>query len=116
MSESRIRLENALRGVHNGLERKMAFMAWLNDELAARYASKAILVGGSAMEFYSGTRFQSEDIDVVCASGKELEEIFSSARFGKDGRYWYEDGLDILVEVPDDELAGEMGRVAAVRA
>lgn len=116
MSESRERLERTLRNVHNGLDRKMAFLAWLNDELAIRHASKAILVGGSAMEFYSGTRFQSADIDVVCASRKELGEIFSSARFGKDGRYWYEDGLDILVEVPDDELDGEMKRVATVRA
>ena len=67
------------------------------------------------MEFYSGTRFQSADIDLVCASRKELSDIFSSAGFGKDGRYWYEDELDVLVEVPDDVLDGEMARVFTVR-
>lgn len=44
MSDQRKNLERALSGVVNGLERKIAFIAWLNDELALRRASKAILV------------------------------------------------------------------------
>ena len=79
MSDSRERLESALRDAANGVERKIAFVAWLNDELALRRASKAVLVGGSAIEFYSGTRFQSADIDLVCASRAELAEALSSA-------------------------------------
>lgn len=45
MSDSRSRLERALRGVTNNVDRKMGFIAWLNDELVLRHASKAILVG-----------------------------------------------------------------------
>lgn len=116
MPTPREKLESSLLRIQNGVDRKIAFLAWLNDELALRQASKAVLVGGSALEFYSGTRFQSADIDIVCASRKELSEIFSSVGFGKEGRYWYDDSLDILVEVPDDELAGETKRICAVRS
>lgn len=96
------------------LERKMAFLAWLNSELDKRFKTRTILVGGSAVELYSGGHFQSADIDVIYARNADLDVVLSGNGFKKDGRYWVNDEIDIQIEAPSDRLEGDMGHVACV--
>jgi hypothetical protein len=96
-------LRNVLRLAGTSIERKLYFLGWLNRKLAAlNVNSFPVLVGGSAIAFYSAGNYATQDID-LCYSSPRLDSVLIPAGFRKDGRYWINDELDILLECPGSE-------------
>lgn len=107
-----------LRGARDMLRRRLILAAWLNAALAA-IGGRVVVVGGSALEFYTQGEYATADLDLVSVDrvliGQRLEEL----AFVHSGRYWVADELNLVVEVPDDTLKvggtpGDWERVTSV--
>lgn len=63
-----------------------------------------ILVGGGAVEFYTGGGYATGDIDMVAPEGKETAVILSGLGFEKRGKNWINEKLNLFVEFPNSNL------------
>ena len=96
-------LRDVLRFTRSSIERKIYFLGWLNRRLAALNVNNfPVLVGGSAVAFYTAGNYATQDID-LCYSSTHLDSVLLLAGFRKDGRYWIHEELDIIVECPGSE-------------
>ncbi len=71
--------------------------------LTARLASddiEPILVGGGALEYYTAGGYATTDMDLALPVAAEVDAAFADLGFTKEGRYWYNDELDLLFEAP----------------
>src|SRR5262245_52155394 len=59
-----------------------------------------ILVGGAAVEFYTAGGYTTKDIDLALSHGPWTDTAFAELGFGKEGRYWYREDLELLFEAP----------------
>jgi hypothetical protein len=96
-------LIEVLRNAGSSIERKLFFLGWLNRKLEElRVNDFPVLVGGSAVSFYTGGNYATQDIDLTYSSPR-LEEVLLPAGFHRDGRYWVHEELDLLVECPGSD-------------
>ena len=63
-----------------------------------------ILVGGGAVEFYTGGGYATGDIDMVAPEGKDTAVILSGLGFEKRGKNWINEKLNLFVEFPNSTL------------
>jgi len=90
-----------LNRARSEIERKIFFLAWLNKRLREEgSAVYPVLVGGTAVEFYTFGGCASFDIDLVYDTNEKFENILKSSGFSKRGRYWENKNLDLLLECP----------------
>jgi hypothetical protein len=93
-------LKQLLNNISGLIDRKMVFLGWLNRQLEAQNIKELpILVGGSAVSFYTAGNFASLDID-LCYDSIFFAPILLKNGFRKDGRYWSNDELQIVLECP----------------
>ena len=74
-----------------------------------------IVVGGSAVDFYTEGIYSSYDIDLVSNRkiiGEILENVFN---FKPSGRHWINEQIGLSVEIPDSRLAGDKDKVTVIR-
>ena len=74
-----------------------------------------IVVGGSAVDFYTEGIYPSHDIDLVSNRkiiGKILENVFN---FKPSGRHWINEQIGLSVEIPGSRLAGDKDKVTVIR-
>lgn len=113
MSSENADIWEILKRIEDRLERRLRFVAWLTAVLEDR-GVMAIVVGGHALEFYTLGEYATGDIDMVCADLTTVREVLEEARFQREGRHWYREDLDIVVEFPDTTLAGSRDRVERI--
>ncbi len=113
MSSENADIWETLKRIEDRLERRLRFVAWLTAALEDR-GVMAIVVGGHALEFYTLGEYATGDIDMVCVDLTTVREVLEEAGFQREGRHWYREDLDIVVEFPDTTLAGSRDRVERV--
>jgi excisionase family DNA binding protein len=112
---TRTDLEVELEGVADQLERRLRFVALLTTACVARGWQPPVIVGGHAVEFYTVGAYATMDIDLVSMS-EPLEAILGSWGFRREGRYWIDEALSLLVEAPGSRLEpGQRERLTAVQ-
>lgn len=112
---TRVDLESELDGVADQLERRLRFVALLTTACVARGWQPPVVVGGHALEVYTGGGYATVDIDLVSMS-EPLEDILGEWGFGRSGRHWFDESLGLVVEAPGSRLdPGARERVTAVR-
>ncbi len=92
----------------------MYFMGLLTQEAEKRKV-QPIVVGGSAVDFYTEGIYPSYDIDLVSNRkiiGEILENVF---KFKQSGKNWINEQIGLSVEVPDNRLAGDKDKVTVIR-
>lgn len=87
-----------LKRARSPTERRLYFAALLSKAGEAS-ADEFIVVGGSAIEFYTSGRYTSGDIDIVSTMPKKWAGILREWRFKEQGRIWYSDDLGIVVDL-----------------
>lgn len=91
----------SLNQVKDPLEKRMLFLAWLAEKVHENgRKSSPVLVGGGAVEFYTSGNYATKDIDIVFGDIELLNRILLPEGFKKEGRYWFSDEYDIIVECP----------------
>lgn len=89
-------------------------MATITKELS-KYGIKPIIVGGTAVEFYTTGGYTTVDIDIVGARHDIIAKVLESCGFIKTiGRHWYNEKYDIAIEIPDNVLDGSIDKVLEV--
>jgi len=99
--------------IRNLVDKKAYFMSLLTRETELKNV-KPIVVGGSAVDFYTNGVFQSNDIDLVGSRkiiGETLENTFG---FKRSGRHWIDEQIGIFIEVPGDYLAGSRDKITTM--
>lgn len=95
MSYEKIRQEKDL------IKKKFAFLGWLNSELRARgKGTFPVLVGGSAIQYYTRGAYASIDMDVLWGDPQVITDILTPYGFKREGRYWYSDEDNLVLEAP----------------
>lgn len=72
-------------------------------------AAKPIIVGGQAVEIYTFGDYTTGDLDLVTPNRHLVGETLESLGFRKEpgARHWIQEELDLAVEIPDHQLAGD---------
>jgi hypothetical protein len=90
-------------------------MGLLTQE-AEKRKLKPIVVGGSAVDFYTEGIYSSYDIDLVSNKRKIIGEILENLfNFKPRGRHWINEQIGLSVEIPDNNLAGDMDKLTVIR-
>ncbi len=94
-------------------KKHLLFVKWLNHELLKKNIKELpIIVGGSAVEIYTGGFYVSGDIDLVYKNRKLIEDILiNSGYFKKVGKNFISEKLGIFVEIVDENLAGSQNKI-----
>lgn len=81
------------------IEKKIFFLAWLNEKLKA-VGSRAlpVLVGGSAVQLYTGGNYMSVDMDIYIDDIMLAVGILEKYGFVKTGRHYFSAEYDLLAE------------------
>lgn len=92
----------------------LSFTASLLTEVFEGKGLKPVLVGGFAVEIYTQSHYTTYDIDFVMAGYEQATDILNELGFIKEGRTWYCERLNTVVEIPDNHLAGDPERIVEV--
>lgn len=102
-----------IASIENLVDKKAYFISLLTREVEKKN-TRPIVVGGSAVDFYTEGIFPSYDIDLI-GSRKIIGEILENTfGFKRSGRHWIHDLLGIFVEVPGDHLAGSKDKITTI--
>ena len=82
----------------NELRKKMLLLGYISAKMADRGGS-VFLVGGQAVETYTGGTFTTGDIDITTTNTKETESILSGLGFAKEGMIWIHPRLGMAVHL-----------------
>ena len=81
------------------IEKKIFFLAWLNGKLkAAESRAFPVLVGGSAVQLYTGGNYMSVDMDIYLDDIMPAVGILEKYGFVKTGRHYFSAEYDLLAE------------------
>lgn len=86
-----------LKRASSPTERRLHFAALLGSAGGVS-TDEFIVVGGSAIEFYTSGRYTSGDIDIVTTAPANWAKILRAWRFEQQGRIWYSSDLKIVVD------------------
>jgi predicted nucleotidyltransferase len=106
-ASTRRRRLDALADERDPIRKRMLALALLTHRLAED-GLEPVLVGGAALELYTGGGYATKDVDLALPSSPEVDAAFADLGFAKEGRYWYREDLDLLFEAPAPaDLPGE---------
>ena len=90
-------------------------IAALITEKAKSFSNELVVVGGSAVEFYTAASYMTSDLDFVAKDDFRIAEIMHSLGFKMDAQYiWYHPDTSVIIEFPKAPLAGDIKRVQVV--
>ena len=108
-------LERLLEGAEETLRRRLTFVGLLTVAVERLGWPPPVVVGGNAVEFYTDGDYPTLDIDLVGAS-EPIAQVLGEWGFQREGRHWYDNRLNIVVEVPGSGLTrAQLERAASVR-
>lgn len=106
-------LATKLRVATDPTQRRLYFAALLASA-AEMTADEFLVVGGSAIEFYTAGEYTSGDVDIVSARNERLREILRLWDFRREGRIWYHEALDLVVDINRYPYTGDFGKTTVV--
>ncbi len=80
------------------LKKRLLFIGLLTEKLS-HHSSKPVIVGGTAVEFYTAGGYATADIDIAYPS-ELIDEVKDKLNLIAEGRYWYNEELGIVLEAP----------------
>lgn len=90
-------------------------IASLICEKANDIANELVIVGGSAVEFYTAASYMTKDIDFIAKDDFRIGELMRSLGFIlSEGYTWYHPDTSVVVEFPKPPLQGDIERVTEV--
>lgn len=105
---------DALRGARDPAERRLHFAAILASA-AAVPVDDFIVVGGSAIEFYTVGECTTGDIGVVSREKGKLRAVLRGWGFRREGRVWFHEELGVVVDLVRHPYTGDVTRTQILR-
>ena len=94
---------NQILVLPEGPARTAALVAWLQDLYEAD-REKPILVGGAAVELYTGGAYTTGDLDFVGTVPPLVASALKEAGFDRRGRHWIHEVGEVFIEFPSTGL------------
>jgi len=88
-----------------GTRRTAALVAWVQGVYETE-EEKPILVGGAAVELYTGGAYTTGDLDFVGSVPPRVAKALKKAGFEQRGRHWIHDVGQVFIEFPASGLEG----------
>lgn len=88
----------------DGPAKTAALAAWIQG-LSSSDQECPVLVGGAAVELYTGGAYTTGDLDLVGAVEPRLEAALRNAGFERRGRHWVHESAQVFIEFPGSALA-----------
>jgi hypothetical protein len=85
-----------------GVSRTAALVAWVQSLFAP--GSEPVLVGGAAVELYTGGAYTTGDLDFVGTVPPAVENVLTRSGFRKQGRHWLQETVQLYLEFPSSSL------------
>lgn len=85
-----------------GPKRTAALAAWVQSLFEERVP---VLVGGAAVELYTGGAYTTGDLDFVGQVPPSVDSALTRAGFRKEGRHWINEIEEIFIEFPGSAVA-----------
>lgn len=80
-------------------------------ERMKEFANEVVMVGGSAVEFYTAASYMTKDIDFIAKDTVNIKRVMTELGFKNDGDgIWYHDDTSVIIEFPKGPLVGEYSR------
>ena len=79
-----------------------------------RLDAQPIIVGGLSVEIYSMSDYTTRDIDFVTTSSEIFAERLLKVGFKKEGRIYYMEELELVVDVVASVLVGDYDRIQKI--
>ncbi|HEX6989727.1 MAG TPA: hypothetical protein VF282_09715, partial [Bacillota bacterium] len=95
------------------LERHLTVAAILT-ELLQGTGLRPVVVGGSAVEFYTAGLYMTADLDLVVSGLNATAEVLRDLGFVQSGALFRHADVPVVVDLPQEPLAGDPGRVVEV--
>jgi hypothetical protein len=86
-----------------GIHRTAAIVEWFQG-LFSRNQSPPVLVGGAAVELYTGGAYTTGDLDFIGDVPDEVATKLIEAGFHPEGRHWIHEAGQIYLELPGSSL------------
>jgi len=106
---TRAGVTEALGGIVDPTQRRIAFAGLLARE-AGIPPDDFVVVGGSAIEFYTSGSYTSGDIDVVSEKAQALAGVLQGWGFSKTSRVWVDAELGLVVDFVAYPYTGDFKR------
>ena len=86
-----------------GFERMVYVMSLITPRLEEK-GVKCVVVGGSAVEFYTRDWYATGDIDLAVTKDKRkvIDQVLREMDFTSEGRMWVREDLNLYIETPGD--------------
>ena len=88
--------------MEEGPARTCALVAWIQGLF---HDDVPVLVGGAAVELYSGGGYRTGDLDFVGTVSKDAAKRLEENGFERKGRYWIREQGEVFLEFPAEQLA-----------
>lgn len=95
--------------IPEGPKRTAALAAWV-QALYPAGVDRPALVGGAAVELYTGGAYATGDLDFVGEVPSKVASSLRAAGFRKDGRHWVCEAHQIFIEFPASLLSADEER------
>lgn len=106
---TRAEVIEALGGTTDSTQRRIAFAGLLARE-AVLPPDGFVVVGGSAIEFYTSGAYTSGDIDIVSEKPQALARVLQGWGFSKTRRVWVDEELGLVVDFVAYPYTGDFKR------
>lgn len=102
-----------MSGAPSPTERRLRFAALLASTLRAS-ETEFIVVGGSAIEFYTRGQYTTGDVDVVYTGRADVDEVLLDWHFVRQGRIWLNERLGVVLDFVKPPYTGDLARTQAL--
>lgn len=100
--------------VEDPLKRQISVAAIIATELE-KHGTEVVMVGGSAVEFYTVANYLTRDIDFIAARPDDIKPVMTDLGFANDDSTWYlPENPNVVVEFFKGPLDGNWDRVQRV--
>lgn len=97
------------------LQRKLLFLGFFSEKLKEKGVN-AVIVGGEAIDIWTGGTFASADIDLLVQSKKIAENLLNKFGFEKKANtLWLNKDLAIVIHVMESSYSGDSSKLKKMR-
>ncbi len=104
-----------LKREYNPQRMKLLLLGYITDRLE-KVSQSVFLVGGQAVETYTGGQFLTGDIDITTTDAKATEKILTSLGFKQIGIIWLSKGLGVAIQIVGLLPKGSLERTLTIQA
>lgn len=77
---------------------------------------KPVIVGGLSVEIFTKNNYTTRDIDLVSDGREDIEKfLIDELNFIKEGRGWYNEDMELAIEIPSNNLEGSIEKIIKLK-